>query len=561
MRTTCLVALAGLACSATAARAQSLFTTFDGGNAFAGNTFNLTAQKPITIIGFDTNLSNFTGSPRNESVSLYFRNGTAVGFETTPGSWATFGTDTRVANAGEGNPSHANLCGLEFAPGQLRGMYLDLQSYLPATNQMNYTNGGISSLNSDLTLTTNTGQTSPAFFGSIANRIWNGRVYYKPTAACVPLSTPFLSNFTQAGQVFNLVATNPITITSFDMNFFSAGSNKVVAVYYKLGAAQGFENNAGAWTLLGRDSGVISSGSLDHARVRVGGLAMTPGQVYGIYVDVESFATTGGLAYADGSATYTTPDLRFSSDTAQLSPAFSGGVGLPRVWSGTIYYAPTPTVNSITPTFTSSNGSGGAFFDLIPQKDLELDGFDVNLESPVAPVSISAYYKTGTSVGFEGNAAAWTLMGTDSNVTANAVDVASPVRVRGARLKAGVTYGVYVCLTSGGTFKYLDGSLSTANSDLQFNSNAGKGGPAPFTGTTFTPRTFSGRIYYHSATCYANCDGSTSAPLLSAADFVCFLDKFRNSDPYANCDGSTGSPVLSASDFVCFLNKFRAGCP
>jgi len=30
---------------------------------------------------------------------------------------------------------------------------------------------------------------------------------------------------------------------------------------------------------------------------------------------------------------------------------------------------------------------------------------------------------------------------------------------------------------------------------------------------------------------------------------------------YANCDGSTGSPLLSAADFVCFLAKFRAGCP
>ncbi len=62
-------------------------------------------------------------------------------------------------------------------------------------------------------------------------------------------------------------------------------------------------------------------------------------------------------------------------------------------------------------------------------------------------------------------------------------------------------------------------------------------------------------------TCYANCDGNTTAPLLSASDFTCFLNKFRNSDPYANCDGSTGSPTLTAGDFTCFLNKFRAGCP
>jgi len=61
--------------------------------------------------------------------------------------------------------------------------------------------------------------------------------------------------------------------------------------------------------------------------------------------------------------------------------------------------------------------------------------------------------------------------------------------------------------------------------------------------------------------CYANCDGSTSTPVLSAADFTCFLTKFRASDAYANCDGSTSTPVLSAADFTCFLTKFRAGCP
>jgi hypothetical protein len=63
------------------------------------------------------------------------------------------------------------------------------------------------------------------------------------------------------------------------------------------------------------------------------------------------------------------------------------------------------------------------------------------------------------------------------------------------------------------------------------------------------------------APCYANCDGSTGTPALTAADFTCFLTKFRASDSYANCDGSTGSPSLTAADFTCFLTKFRAGCP
>jgi len=60
--------------------------------------------------------------------------------------------------------------------------------------------------------------------------------------------------------------------------------------------------------------------------------------------------------------------------------------------------------------------------------------------------------------------------------------------------------------------------------------------------------------------CYANCDGSTVAPVLTANDFQCFLNAFASGQSYANCDGSTVAPVLTANDFQCFLNKFAVGC-
>ncbi len=60
--------------------------------------------------------------------------------------------------------------------------------------------------------------------------------------------------------------------------------------------------------------------------------------------------------------------------------------------------------------------------------------------------------------------------------------------------------------------------------------------------------------------CYANCDNSTVAPVLTANDFQCFLIRFAQSDPSANCDGSTVLPVFTGNDFQCFLNKFAAGC-
>jgi hypothetical protein len=58
--------------------------------------------------------------------------------------------------------------------------------------------------------------------------------------------------------------------------------------------------------------------------------------------------------------------------------------------------------------------------------------------------------------------------------------------------------------------------------------------------------------------CAADCDVSGS---LNVNDFACFLNAFAAMDPYANCDASTTPPVLNVNDFACFLNLFAAGCP
>jgi outer membrane protein assembly factor BamB len=65
---------------------------------------------------------------------------------------------------------------------------------------------------------------------------------------------------------------------------------------------------------------------------------------------------------------------------------------------------------------------------------------------------------------------------------------------------------------------------------------------------------------FGSPPCYANCDASTTTPVLNVADFTCFLQGFASGDPRANCDRSTVAPVLNVADFTCFLSRFAAGC-
>ncbi len=69
-----------------------------------------------------------------------------------------------------------------------------------------------------------------------------------------------------------------------------------------------------------------------------------------------------------------------------------------------------------------------------------------------------------------------------------------------------------------------------------------------------------GEIYKIVPRCAANCDGSTTSPVLTANDFQCFINAFAGNDCYANCDGSTGTPALTANDFQCFINSYAAGC-
>lgn len=61
--------------------------------------------------------------------------------------------------------------------------------------------------------------------------------------------------------------------------------------------------------------------------------------------------------------------------------------------------------------------------------------------------------------------------------------------------------------------------------------------------------------------CFANCDGSSVAPVLNVNDFVCFQARYAAGDPGANCDGSTVQPILNVYDFICFQNRYAIGCP
>jgi trimeric autotransporter adhesin len=97
------------------------------------------------------------------------------------------------------------------------------------------------------------------------------------------------------------------------------------------------------------------------------------------------------------------------------------------------------------------------------------------------------------------------------------------------------------------------GSIHTLQS---YNNQLWLGGSFTSLGGQYVPNI--ARLY---CDCYANCDGSTIAPVLTPNDFQCFLNQFAAGHAYANCDGSAGTPSLTPNDFQCYLNRFASGCP
>lgn len=161
---------------------SNLSTLFGANNSFAGNMFDVTAFSELTINGFNINLSN---SGSQETIEVYYKLGSHVGFESNANAWILLGT-TLVTSAGEDNPTLVPIGGLTLPPGQVYGIYVNLASYGNGAI-IGYTNGGPTTFqNDDLQITTGVGKGNPAFSGgTFFPRQWNGTIFYSVGDPCL----------------------------------------------------------------------------------------------------------------------------------------------------------------------------------------------------------------------------------------------------------------------------------------------------------------------------------------------------------------------------------------
>lgn len=560
---------------------QSLSTTFAGGNQNAGNMFDITATNTVTINSFDENLLS------SGDIAIYYKAGTHVGSEQTPGDWTLIGIATGVVTNGSGVATPIPLpINITIPAGQTYAFYITFVDPMDQA-RIAYTNGSavgnVFVADANIQIKEGTGKSYP-FLNNFSPRIFNGNVHYTdgedcpspsptstftdtptatatvadtptstatleatatstatatatatgtpPPASCLPnsVTTTFAGGAENNGNMFDITAINAVRIDSFDEHLLN---NEPMAIYYKVGSHVGFENTPGAWTLIGTASTVASNGAGNATAVPIPvNLTIPAGQTYAFYITYTT--SQGSLAYTPGTAVgnvYAADANIQVKEGAGISYPFSGNFS-PRVFNGIVRYtdggdcpAPTPTYTATsTPTHTPSNtptntptpadpsclpgsatttfaggaSNNGNMFDITAQNSVIITAFEENLLNN-EPMAI--YYKTGSHIGFENNASAWTLLGTAPIVVANGAGNPTlvPIAVN-VTIPAGQTYAFYITYTTGqGSLAYTPGTAvgNVFVSDGNIQVREGAGISYPFS-NNFNPRVFNGTVHYSS---------------------------------------------------------------
>jgi gliding motility-associated-like protein len=153
-----------------------------------------------------------------------------------------------------------------------------------------------------------------------------------------------------------------------------------------------------------------------------------------------------------------------------------------------------------TPQVTN-NGQSGIMFDVVAITSVNVNQLAMDFDN--GTYNIEVYYKAGTHVGFQTNAAAWTLLGTANAWAATGgTNVTIPVVIN-EMICAGDVGAFYVTANNGTGGNYSNGTgvgvVAAADANMQILQGTGKAYPF---GTSFQPRVPNVRVSY---TCTISC--------------------------------------------------------
>ncbi len=159
--------------------------------------------------------------------------------------------------------------------------------------------------------------------------------------------------------MFDITALQSVTVTGFDIDAY--GNTHTYEIYYKAGTHVGFENTAGAWTLVGTAANVAGNPRNSPTSVPITlNVAMCGGETHAFYIT--STGASGSISYTNGTGVgnIATADANIQVREGTGKDYAFGQSFLPRLPNLTVYYDCTqscctpPTMSS---TQTSCSGA------------------------------------------------------------------------------------------------------------------------------------------------------------------------------------------------------------
>jgi hypothetical protein len=215
--------------------------------------------------------------------------------------------------------------------------------------------------------------------------------------------------------------------------------------------------------------------------------------------------SAGDSAILNASAYY--PVLWFS-DTLSGVPIGGGDYFVtPVMWDTTIFYANASNgvFDSLTTRFDGTSSGNGHMFNLRPQTDLVVSGFDVHLSGTMV-FDLEIYYKVGSYYGYQQQPEAWTLISSQS-VTGAGNNNPTHIDIDGLLLPAGETYGIYIYCSNSYSIRCNYGSPIYNDDYLSISGGASF---QAYFGYNYSSRTWNGTVHYETTgVCTSNYSSAT----------------------------------------------------
>jgi hypothetical protein len=165
-----------------------------------------------------------------------------------------------------------------------------------------------------------------------------------PVLACAlpaqSLTTTFAAGNGQSGNMFDIVGVQPVIVTGLDLHLAPGTWNLELYTVTAGTTFVGNETNSAAWTLVGAAPNVVSAGTgIGTPLPLTFALPIAAGQQLGFYVTITngtSMNYTNGTAV--GNVFTSDPFIQILEGSGNPYPF--GAPFTPRVWNGTVYYAP-----------------------------------------------------------------------------------------------------------------------------------------------------------------------------------------------------------------------------